>query len=171
MRSRSFHRRLSVLGRGLTDLQEGTRRPAGDWVKPSPEARLGLRVRERLTAGDEARTRDPYLGKVGVLFCIQEGPQTACKRLLTPNFHRAPTLTTPEATLIKPTSTMVTKRRYGPRRLPSDKLFAASAAVEDPATTGLATEVRKAVEQLVDHLTRLEQQRQRRARDAVRRGR
>jgi CHASE3 domain sensor protein len=53
----------------------------------------------------------------------------------------------------------------------ADKLFAASAAVEDPATTGLATEARTAVEQLVHHLTRLEQQAQRRARNAGRRGR
>ena len=53
----------------------------------------------------------------------------------------------------------------------ADKLFAAATAVEDPATTGLVTEARRAVEQLVHHLTRLEQQRQRRARDAVRRGR
>src|ERR1035437_9933123 len=51
MRSRSFHRRLSVLGRGLTDLQEGTRRPAGDWVKPSPEARLGLRCEGETDSG------------------------------------------------------------------------------------------------------------------------
>jgi hypothetical protein len=53
----------------------------------------------------------------------------------------------------------------------ADKLFAASAAVEGPATTGLATEARTAVEQLVHHLTRLEQQAQRRARNAGRRGR
>lgn len=53
----------------------------------------------------------------------------------------------------------------------ADKLFVASAAVEDPATTGLATEARTAVEQLVHHLTRLEQQAQRRARNAGRRGR
>jgi ElaB/YqjD/DUF883 family membrane-anchored ribosome-binding protein len=50
----------------------------------------------------------------------------------------------------------------------ADKLFAGVAAVDDQAATGLTTEVRRAVEQLVDHLTRLEQQRQRRARDAVR---
>ena len=53
----------------------------------------------------------------------------------------------------------------------ADKLFAATTAVEDPVTTGLATEARRAVEQLVHHLTRLEQQRERRARAAVRRGR
>ena len=53
----------------------------------------------------------------------------------------------------------------------ADKLFPGTAAVDDPATTGLATEARRAIEQLVHHLTRLEQQRQRRARDAVRRRR
>jgi ElaB/YqjD/DUF883 family membrane-anchored ribosome-binding protein len=52
----------------------------------------------------------------------------------------------------------------------ADKLFAATAAVDDRAATGLATEARTAIEQLVHYLTRLEQQRQRRARDAVRRG-
>jgi hypothetical protein len=51
------------------------------------------------------------------------------------------------------------------------KLFAATAAVDDRVATGLATEVRTATEQLVHHLTRLEQQRQHRGRDAVRRGR
>jgi hypothetical protein len=50
-----------------------------------------------------------------------------------------------------------------------DKLFAASAAMEDPATNGTSTEARRALERLVHHLIRLEQQRQRRARDTVRR--
>jgi hypothetical protein len=53
----------------------------------------------------------------------------------------------------------------------ADKLFAATAAVDDRVATGLATEVRMATEQFVHHLTRLEQQRQHRARDAVRRSR
>jgi hypothetical protein len=53
----------------------------------------------------------------------------------------------------------------------ADKLFAATVAVDDQAATRLATEVRTVTEQLVHHLTRLEQQRQRRARGAVRRGR
>jgi DNA-binding ferritin-like protein len=53
----------------------------------------------------------------------------------------------------------------------ADKLFAATAAVDDRVTTGLATEVRTATEQLVHHLARLEQQRQHRVRNAVRRGR
>jgi ElaB/YqjD/DUF883 family membrane-anchored ribosome-binding protein len=52
-----------------------------------------------------------------------------------------------------------------------DKLFAATAAMDDQAAMGLATEARRAIEQLVHHLTRLEQQSQHRARDAVRRGR
>jgi ElaB/YqjD/DUF883 family membrane-anchored ribosome-binding protein len=51
----------------------------------------------------------------------------------------------------------------------ADKLFAATAAVDDQAATGLASEARAAIEQLVHHLTRLEQQRERRARDAVHR--
>jgi hypothetical protein len=38
-------------------------------------------------AGDEARTRDPYLGKVSFQFCIRDGSKTASKRVLTPNFH------------------------------------------------------------------------------------
>jgi ElaB/YqjD/DUF883 family membrane-anchored ribosome-binding protein len=80
-----------------------------------------------------------------------------------------PPLSSPGDRSTKEVSALLREARSLLRR--SDKLFAASAAVEDPATTGLATEVRKAVEQLVDHLTRLEQQRQRRARDAVRRGR
>jgi ElaB/YqjD/DUF883 family membrane-anchored ribosome-binding protein len=53
----------------------------------------------------------------------------------------------------------------------ADKLFAATAAVDDQAATGLAMEVRAAIEQLVHYLTRLEQQRERRAREALRRGR
>ncbi|MFI5285411.1 MAG: hypothetical protein ACHQ4F_03735 [Candidatus Dormibacteria bacterium] len=53
----------------------------------------------------------------------------------------------------------------------ADKLFAAAAAVDDRGATGLATEVRTATEQLVHYLTRLEQQRERRAREALRRGR
>ena len=53
----------------------------------------------------------------------------------------------------------------------ADTLFAASSTVEDLATSGLPTEAGRAVEQLVHHLTRLEHQRQRRARDAVRRNR
>jgi CBS-domain-containing membrane protein len=53
----------------------------------------------------------------------------------------------------------------------ADKLFAAAAAVDDRVATGLATEVRTATEQLVHHLARLEQQRQHRAREAVRRSR
>jgi ElaB/YqjD/DUF883 family membrane-anchored ribosome-binding protein len=52
-----------------------------------------------------------------------------------------------------------------------DKLFAGVAAADDAVTTGLATEARRAIEQLVHELARLEQRRQRRARDAVRRGR
>src|ERR1017187_4593976 len=39
----------------------------------------------------------------------------------------------------------------------TDKLFVGAEAVDDPATTGLATEARRAIEQLVHHLTRLEQ--------------
>jgi hypothetical protein len=53
----------------------------------------------------------------------------------------------------------------------ADKLFAGVAAVDDAVTTGLATEARRAVEQLVHELARLEQRRERRARDAVRRRR
>jgi hypothetical protein len=53
----------------------------------------------------------------------------------------------------------------------ADKLFAATAVVDDRGATGLATEVRTAIEQLVHYLTRLVQQRQHRARDAARRGR
>jgi ElaB/YqjD/DUF883 family membrane-anchored ribosome-binding protein len=52
-----------------------------------------------------------------------------------------------------------------------DKLFAGVAAVDDAVTTGLATEAQRAIEQLVHQLSRLEEQRQHRARDAVRRGR
>jgi hypothetical protein len=51
----------------------------------------------------------------------------------------------------------------------ADKLFAATAVVDDRVATGLVTEVRTAIEQLVHHLARLEQQRQNRARDVVRR--
>jgi hypothetical protein len=43
-------------------------------------------------AGDEARTRDPYLGKVGFQFCIQRGPKPASKQVLSPNFDGDPTL-------------------------------------------------------------------------------
>jgi hypothetical protein len=53
----------------------------------------------------------------------------------------------------------------------ADKLLAGVAAVDDAVTTGLATEARRAVEQLVHELARLEQRRERRARDAVRRRR
>jgi hypothetical protein len=67
------------------------------------------------------------------------------------------------------TSALLREARSLLRR--ADKLFAATAAVDDRVATGLATEVRTATEQLVHHLTRLEQQRQHRARDAVRRGR
>lgn len=41
-------------------------------------------------AGDEARTRDPYLGKVAAQFCIRKGAKMASRRLLTPNFHSVP---------------------------------------------------------------------------------
>ena len=53
----------------------------------------------------------------------------------------------------------------------ADKLFAATPAVDDRAATGLATEVRTAIEQLVHYLPRLEQQRERQAREALRRSR
>jgi hypothetical protein len=67
------------------------------------------------------------------------------------------------------TSALLREARSLLRR--ADKLFAATAVVDDRVATGLATEVRTATEQLVHHLTRLEQQRQNRARDAVRRSR
>ena len=35
-----------------------------------------------MTAGDEARTRDPYLGKVRLQFRIHEDQKTASRRLL-----------------------------------------------------------------------------------------
>src|SRR5450759_6004568 len=90
MRSRSFHRRLSVLGRGLTDLREGTHWPAGDWVKLSPEARLRLRCEGESDSGRRGSTRDPYLGKVRLSFCIREGSKMASRRVLTPNFDGDP---------------------------------------------------------------------------------
>jgi hypothetical protein len=33
-------------------------------------------------AGHEARTRDPYVGKVALSFCIREGSKVASKRVL-----------------------------------------------------------------------------------------
>jgi hypothetical protein len=61
-----------------------TRRNSPSAVDPKP----GHSVFEsRSGAGDEARTRDPYLGKVQVQFCIRDGLKAACKRVLTPAFH------------------------------------------------------------------------------------
>ena len=62
-------------------------------------------------AGDEARNRDPYIGKVRVLFCIRKGVKTGSTRVLTPNFHGDPTLTTRGSTLSTPPSTLVTNHR------------------------------------------------------------
>ena len=67
------------------------------------------------------------------------------------------------------TSALLREARSLLRR--ADKLFAATAAVNDRAATGLATEVRTAIEQLVHYLPRLEQQRERQAREALRRSR
>jgi hypothetical protein len=65
------------------------------------------------------------------------------------------------------TSALLREARSLLRR--ADKLFAATAAVDDRGATGLATEVRTAIERLVHYLARLEQQRERRAREALRR--
>ncbi|HCG01482.1 MAG TPA: hypothetical protein DEV93_13170 [Chloroflexi bacterium] len=80
-----------------------------------------------------------------------------------------PTLDPPGDHTTKEVSALLRDARSLLRR--ADKLFAATAAVDDQAATGLASEARAAIEQLVHHLTRLEQQRERRARDAVHRRR
>ena len=59
-------------------------------VKAPLAISLPLQGEGRLTAGDEARTRDPYLGKVPFQFCIREGSKPASKRLLTANFYGDP---------------------------------------------------------------------------------
>jgi hypothetical protein len=50
---------LAWVMRNLTS----TAMASGRLGQTSPEPTLGLKVK-RVTAGDEARTRDPYLGKV-----------------------------------------------------------------------------------------------------------
>jgi hypothetical protein len=76
--------------------------PRADRLREADNQRLILALRARRMdrdrqwqalrgtgAGDEARTRDPELGKVPFQFRIQEGSNLASKRLLTPNFHGA----------------------------------------------------------------------------------
>ncbi|HVC04860.1 MAG TPA: hypothetical protein VND88_09305 [Candidatus Acidoferrales bacterium] len=70
---------------------------------------------------------------------------------------------------VKEVSALLREARSLLRR--ADKLFAATAAVDDRTATERALDARTAVEQLVHHLAHIEQQRQRRAREAVRRGR
>ena len=53
----------------------------------------------------------------------------------------------------------------------TDKLAHSAEDVDDPTTTDLAGTARAAVEQLVHHVGRLEQQHQQQARQAIRRGR
>ena len=52
----------------VASLAPGQRETASS---PHPKPDYGSGVRERLTAGDEARARDPYLGKVILQFCIR----------------------------------------------------------------------------------------------------
>jgi hypothetical protein len=80
-----------------------------------------------------------------------------------------PTLDPTDNRSARETSALLREARSLLRR--ADKLFAATAAMDDRGATGLATEVRTAIEQLVHYLTRVEQQRERRAREALRRGR
>jgi hypothetical protein len=70
--------------------------------------------RSRSGAGDEARTRDPYLGKVAFSFCIREGSKMSARRLLAHNFHRDPTLITRDATLALRASTLTTTSGNSP---------------------------------------------------------
>jgi ElaB/YqjD/DUF883 family membrane-anchored ribosome-binding protein len=84
-------------------------------------------------------------------------------------FARLPAMDPADDHTAKEVSALLRDARSLLRR--ADKLFAATAAVEDPAATGLATEARTAIEQLVNHLARLEQQRERRARAAGHRAR
>ncbi|MEO8898394.1 MAG: hypothetical protein ABI352_05380 [Candidatus Dormibacter sp.] len=69
----------------------------------------------------------------------------------------------------KVTASLVREARSLLRR--ADKLASAVRAADDTVTTRLAAEARRAVEQLVHQLTHLQQTQQRRAREAVRRGR
>lgn len=69
----------------------------------------------------------------------------------------------------KVTAALVREARSLQRR--ADKLASAVRAADDDTTTRLAGEALHAVEQLVHHLTRLQQTQQRRAREAIRRGR
>ncbi len=47
-------------------------------------------TRRNATTGEGVRTLDPYLGNVGVQFCIREGVKMPFRPLLTPNFHGVP---------------------------------------------------------------------------------
>lgn len=53
----------------------------------------------------------------------------------------------------------------------ADKLAVSIRATDDDTATRLAADVRRAVEQLVHQLSRVQQTQQRRAREAIRRGR
>ena len=69
----------------------------------------------------------------------------------------------------KVTASLVREARSLLRRV--DKLASAVQAADDITITRLAAEARRTVEQLVHQLTHLQQTQQRRAREAIRRGR
>jgi hypothetical protein len=63
-------------------------------------------------AGDEARTRDPYLGKVPVAICIRGG-ESGLKTTTYPQLPRGSTLTIRASTLTTRASTLVTIKGRG----------------------------------------------------------
>jgi hypothetical protein len=61
-------------------------------ARPNPTVHLDRNrtIKSRRGAGDEARTRDPFLGKVACRFRIRQRSKMASRRLLTPNFDGDP---------------------------------------------------------------------------------